>query len=262
MTRKISAAGLDLIKQFESFVPFWYDDLAPAKGVPYGYRAWQGGKPKGTLTIGYGHTAAARHPMKPKVGQTINEAAAREILDVDLDECEADVNRLIKVPLSQAQFDALVSFQFNTGALGKSTLLKRLNRGEYTAVPSELMKYVFSKGQRLRGLERRRRAEVDLWNSGEAENDEAGATVIGEAPPVNDPLSKSRTAQGAGLAAAGGMATVAIETKAALDDARSHLEAKDLISITIAVLIIAGALYAFYARWRDGGGLWPWEKSA
>lgn len=260
MTRKISAAGLDLIKQFESFVPFWYDDLAPAKGVPYGYRAWQGGKPKGTLTIGYGHTAAARHPMKPKVGQTINEAAAREILDVDLDECEADVNKLVKVPLSQSQFDALVSFQFNTGCLGKSTLLKKLNRGEYNAVSPELSKYVFSKGLRLHGLVRRRRAEVDLWNSAEASNDEAGSTVSGEMAPHDDPLAKSRTAKGASVAAAGGLATIAIQTKEALDDARSHLEAKDLISITIAALIIAGAVYAIFARWRDGGGVFPWEK--
>ena len=97
MKRKLGKKGLDLIKSFESFVPYVYDDLLPpVKGK---YREWNGGAVKGTLTIGYGHTDAARHPLKIKQGLKVSQAKALEILDVDLDECEEAVNRLVRVPL-------------------------------------------------------------------------------------------------------------------------------------------------------------------
>ena len=159
----INAAGLKLIKSWESFVAYPYDDLLPpVKGV---YREWTGGPVKGTLTIGYGHTDAAKHPLKIKPGLRITEAEACEILDVDLDECEDAVARLVKVPLTPNQRAALVSFQFNTGALASSTLLKKLNAGDYKAVPEQLLRWVNSKGQRLQGLVNRRNAEIALWNT-------------------------------------------------------------------------------------------------
>jgi len=161
--RSINAAGLALIKSWESFVPYPYDDLKPSvRGV---YREWTGGYLMGTATIGYGHTNAAAHPLKVKPGIRITEAEASTILDVDLDACEADVNRLVKVPLTGNQHGALVSFQFNTGALAASTLLKKLNSGDYAAVPSELLRWVHSKGQKLQGLVNRRNAEIALWRT-------------------------------------------------------------------------------------------------
>ena len=71
-------------------------------------------------------------------------------------------------PLKQHQLDALVSFTFNCGegALASSTLRKRLNRGEYAAVPQELNKWVMSGGRRLEGLVRRRKAEGALFHNG------------------------------------------------------------------------------------------------
>ena len=85
MKRKLGKKGLDLIKSFESFVPYVYDDLLPP--VRGKYREWNGGAVKGTLTIGYGHTDAAKHPLKIEHGLKISQAKALEVLDVDLDEC-------------------------------------------------------------------------------------------------------------------------------------------------------------------------------
>jgi lysozyme len=147
MNRSISPRGLDFIKGFETFVPFVYDDRrAPIKGK---YREWKGEKPVGTLTIGYGHTDQAAHPLKISKGLRITEAKAREVLDVDLDECEAAVNRLVRVDLTQGQYDALVSFTFNcgTGALSKSSILRKLNAGDYDGARAALDLYVKCGGQ-------------------------------------------------------------------------------------------------------------------
>jgi GH24 family phage-related lysozyme (muramidase) len=163
---KIGPGGLDLIKSFEELILYVYDDLVPKKKINGKLQnpEWDGSKPKGTLTIGYGHTNAAADPTKIKQDLRITEPQADTILDNDLDPCEADVNRLVKVELTQNQFDALCSFQFNTGLLKTSTLLKKLNAGNEAAVPAELMRFTKSKGKELAGLVRRRKAEVALWN--------------------------------------------------------------------------------------------------
>ncbi len=176
MKRKLGKKGLDLIKSFESFVPYVYDDLIPpVKGK---YREWNGGAVKGTLTIGYGHTDAAKHPLKIERGLKISQARALEILDVDLDECEEAVDRLVRVSLTQGQFDALVSFAFNcgTGNLRKSSLLRKLNAGDYDGARACFDLYTRSKGKVLRGLVRRRDAEQALWG------DTADGVLLPEEP--------------------------------------------------------------------------------
>jgi lysozyme len=159
---KISKDGLDLIKEFESFVGYVYDDLVPP--VRGKYPEWKGQKPKGTLTIGYGHTNAAKDPLKCTLGTKVTMAQALTILSVDLGPCEDIANKLVKVPITQHQFDALVSFSFNTGKLANTGLLKKLNDKNYAAVPAEFMKWTKSKGKELKGLVRRRKAEVALWS--------------------------------------------------------------------------------------------------
>jgi lysozyme len=74
---------------------------------------------------------------------------------------ERAVLRLITAPLSNGQFDALVSFTFNlgAGALQRSTLRRKVNREEHTDVPAELMKWVWAGGKKLNGLVKRRKAE-------------------------------------------------------------------------------------------------------
>ncbi len=154
---KISPDGLDFIKRFEKFVPFIYDDFNPRK-------EWDGGPVKGTLTIGYGHTKAAKDPIGMVKGLRITEPQASAILLDDLGPAEDSVNSLVKVVLRQHQFDALVSFKFNTGRLAGTGLLTKVNAKDFAAVPAEFMKWVRSKGQVLQGLKNRRQGEIDLWN--------------------------------------------------------------------------------------------------
>lgn len=113
----------------------------------------------GVWTIGYGHTLG----VKP--GQTITEERAIELLYKDVERFERSVNRLIDVPLTQYQFDALVSFSFNVGghALKTSTLRKVLNQGNYDGAAKQFERWVFAGEQKLRGLVRRRRAEAALF---------------------------------------------------------------------------------------------------
>ena len=139
--RHVTEAGLDLIKRFEGFSPKIY--ICPA-GYP---------------TIGYGHVVLAHEQDQFAGGVT--QAEATELLRKDVRIAERAVLRLISVPLTDGQFDALVSFTFNlgAGALQRSTLRRKVNRGEHEGIPSELMKWVMAAGKRLPGLVRRRQEE-------------------------------------------------------------------------------------------------------
>lgn len=121
--------------------------------------------PAGIWTIGYGHTSAAGSP-EVRPGMTITEDEAVSILQNDLEQYEGYVKRLVKVPLNQHQFDALVSFVFNVGPgnFQKSTLLKLLNRKQYDAVPAQLIRWTRANGKVLKGLVKRRQAEAALWS--------------------------------------------------------------------------------------------------
>jgi lysozyme len=163
---KLSSTGLDFIKGFESFVPYVYDDLRPpVKGKYPMYKP--GDKVVGTLTVLYGHTDAARHPLKIKdcVGKTFSEDFGREVLAVDLAECEEDVLKMVQKPLTQGMFDACVSFTFNCGAGNFANIAKRINAGNYAGARAAFDLYVKSKGKVLRGLQRRRDGEQALWDA-------------------------------------------------------------------------------------------------
>lgn len=147
MMRHVTEAGLNLIKWFEGFSPTIYN-------CPAGYP-----------TIGYGHVVLAHEQDQFATG--ITPAQAIELLRKDLGISERAVLRLISVPLTDGQFDALVSFTFNlgAGALQRSTLRRKVNRGEHEGVPAELMKWVWAAGKRMPGLVRRRRAEALVYSS-------------------------------------------------------------------------------------------------
>jgi len=152
MARHINQTGLDLIKQWEGKYLNAYQGAADRPGL---------------LTIGYGHTDAAGPPVVKK-GMRITDKQAEDILKADLWKVEESVSRMVKVPLNENQFATLVSFVFNVGegAFGKSTLLKKLNKGDYTSVPAELMKWTNANGKRVQGLANRRAAEAGLWVKG------------------------------------------------------------------------------------------------
>ena len=149
MTRQISPHGLAKLKQWEGLKTKAYKDAG------------------GVWTIGYGHTAMAGSPV-PYQGQVITAAEAENILLKDLMQYEAAVANNVKVKLNDNQFAALVSFTFNVGinAFKKSKLLKKLNNGNFDAVPTELMKWNKAGGKKLQGLVNRRRAEGYLWMEG------------------------------------------------------------------------------------------------
>lgn len=268
--RNTNAAGLSLIKSFESFVPYVYDDLVVGKGGKY--PEWTGWTPKGTLTIGYGHTDDAKHPQKIRQGLRITEEQACDILDVDLDDCENRVSRAVKVPLNDNQFAALVSFDFNTGAIFKASFVKALNAGDYGAVPVGLMQYVKAKGQTLRGLVRRRQAEVDLWRKPApvvadppAEPIEPKGNVVPEAPPEDEPLTNSGVLKGSAAAGAGGGSVMADNGSKIVDQltsAEPHISAGTWIGFAIGFIILAGAAYAAYSRVKAAGKLPKWLGGA
>lgn len=140
----ISDNGLDLIKGFESF-----------SALPYRC-------PAGKLTIGYGHVI-----QEGEIFTNITQDKATIILKQDCAKAEACINNLVKVPLNQNQFDALVSFVFNIGcdAFRTSTLLFLLNNLRYEDAADEFDKWVYAKGVKLNGLINRREKERDLFLS-------------------------------------------------------------------------------------------------
>ena len=147
----VNAAALALIKSAEGFVDHWYPDPAHGWKVP---------------TVGYGHTDAAGAPFYADTkGKRFTEAEASAILLKDLEAYEDDVRDLVKVPTNENQHGALTSFTFNLGKgnLAKSTLLKKLNRGDYEGAAKEFGKWVNAAGRPLPGLIKRREAERKLF---------------------------------------------------------------------------------------------------
>lgn len=115
--------------------------------------------PAGIPTIGVGHTKGV------KLGDRCSVQQADVWLSQDLEDAAAAVASLVRVPLSQGQFDALTSFVFNLGArrLAESTLLILLNKGDYLGAAAQLPLWVRSNGQVLKGLQDRRAAEQTLF---------------------------------------------------------------------------------------------------
>jgi lysozyme len=148
------AAGLRLIKEFEGCK----EPMAKGYFKPYVC-------PAGVLTIGWGHTN--HHGRKFDEKSIWTQFQCDRALSEDLSTFEKAVHRLVKVKLNQNQFDALVSFAYNCGEgnLAKSTLLKRVNAGDFEGAAQEFHKWNKGAGVVLRGLVRRRKAESDLFRS-------------------------------------------------------------------------------------------------
>jgi len=111
-------------------------------------------------TIGYGHTGPDVHP-----GMTITLEQAEDLLAQDVKRAEADVNAKLTVKVNQEEFDALVDFAFNCGCgnLNNSTLLKKLNAGDFEGAAQEFLKWDMAAGHHMAGLLKRRQAEELLF---------------------------------------------------------------------------------------------------
>ncbi|MEG2567189.1 MAG: lysozyme [Acinetobacter sp.] len=143
-----SDKGIALIKEFEGCKLTAYQDSV------------------GVWTIGYGWTQPV--DGKPiRAGMTIKQETAERLLKTGLVSYESDVSRLVKVALTQGQFDALVSFTYNLGArsLSTSTLLRKLNASDYSGAADEFLRWNKAGGKVLNGLTRRREAERSLFLS-------------------------------------------------------------------------------------------------
>jgi lysozyme len=150
--RNISPKGIALVEAFEGCQLTAYQDEG------------------GVWTIGYGHTGLQHKDGTVYRGRVITQEKADELLAYDMNQFEHRVTALVKEPLNQDQFDALVSFDFNTGGLtlngGKpSTLLRALNLGDLAGVDAQFMVWNKVKGKAVSGLTRRRMSERRLFNS-------------------------------------------------------------------------------------------------
>lgn len=156
---KFNDAGLKLIQHFESC-------LQPIGGGDY--RAYK--DPVGIWTIGWG-TISYPDGRAVRKGDVISQHEADKYLQWEIQEKSEGVRKLVKVPLNDDQFSALVSFAYNlgTGALRKSTLLRLLNAGNYSGAAGEFIKWnkgrIDGKLTELRGLTRRRMSERNLFES-------------------------------------------------------------------------------------------------
>ena len=197
---------LECLRRWEGCVLYAYDDADPSNPKKFIQR---GMDVKGTLTIGYGHTTT----VVP--GQRISQQRAEELLLQDANKAAVAIKALVKVGLSENQLGALVSFVFNIGihAFTQSTLLTKLNAGDYNAVPAELARWnkttVGGKKIISNGLTNRRSAEIGLWSR--------GSFVAGNTTPaaVNDPLPKTVPTQA--IAATIGVVGTAAQAFVGLD---------------------------------------------
>ena len=145
---QISKTGIELIKRFEGLELKAYQDSV------------------GVWTIGYGWT----QPVDGKKicpGMVIDQATADRLLKCGVVQYEQGVNQLVKVKITQGQFDALVSFAYNLGirSLSTSTLLQKLNAGDKQGAANEFGRWVNAGGVKLNGLVTRRAAERELFLS-------------------------------------------------------------------------------------------------
>ena len=147
---RMSERGLELIRRHEAFRPFSYDDGA------------------GNLTIGYGHLIRPDELFP----DSLTEADAERLFAEDVRRVVDPALDRIEVELTQNQIDALGSFIYNVGEPAfNRDVLPALNAGDFAAATAEMSKYVRGRNQRtgekiaLRGLERRRQGEIELFNS-------------------------------------------------------------------------------------------------
>lgn len=141
--REVNAAGKALITQFEGVRLTRYEDQAER------------------ATIGIGHLITPQD----NIGEEITQEQCETLFEGDLSHAARTVERLVTTPLTDNQFAALVSFVFNLGggALGRSTLLRKLDAGDYAGAAAEFGKWIYADAEASNGLIARRDAEKELF---------------------------------------------------------------------------------------------------
>jgi len=208
--------------------------------------------PAGVCTIGYGHTSAAGAPQVVD-GMTITQAQAEDILKRDIVKYETAVIDLVKVKLTQNQFDVLVDFAYNAGVgnLKSSTMLKKVNAGDLDAVPAELMKWTKGGGKVLPGLVRRRQAAGAWWSADQHVEEHEQRTDPDPVPARTMADSKQGNAAllTAGLGGLGAAKEIAAQAKDASDVADQFVGLLGNPNF-VAMAAVVGL----------GGAIWYWRK--
>lgn len=153
--RPVHPKGLELTKVSEGWVARLYNDAA------------------GYCTIGYGHLikkARCNGTEPAEFLPGISKARGTELLIEDMSGAQITVSTAVKVPINDLQYSALTDFVFNVGAANfrASTLLKRLNAGQFDQVPVQLRRWTMAGGTVYPGLVKRREAEIALFFDGQA----------------------------------------------------------------------------------------------
>jgi lysozyme len=142
---QVSFNGIKALKEYEGFEANAYKDTG------------------GVWTIGYGTIRWNDRPVEQ--GMVITEKEAELALQADLAWAQTAVNKLVKVPLKQNMFDALVSFVYNIGenAFSRSTMLQLLNSKQYEAAAKQFDRWKFDNGKEIKGLVVRRAKERRMF---------------------------------------------------------------------------------------------------
>lgn len=282
--RELVPKVLEVAKHFESFRPYSYPDPASPLGkatrgmkLRWGFRRAQDiletlpeklqvldGSP---WTIGYGHTGGGT--VKPSMGPWTEEQALKR-LDIDLDEAQLHVEKLVKYPINAHQYGALCLLMMNTGPKPwlNSNLLRTINAGELDKVPEILKKWNKARNRDTGqlepwpGLTRRRIAEADLWLTPvevpEEIEEELPEDSQAPEPAEPKPLMKSRTVAGSTVATvgtAGAAATEQLEQIRGLSE--PLVEASEIMKWVFIGATLVGIALIVYARielWRKEKG--------
>lgn len=194
----------------------------------------------GVLTVGFGHTTAAGKPIVKEGMELTGKAEADSILASDLKRVEDDVSKCLLVETKQCQFDALISFTYNLGIgnFKNSTLLRKVNAGDFTGAAAEFGRWNKAGGKVLAGLTKRRKAERLLFegNADEALYTVGAATPL---PPDVEPVQKPKPKITASVHAA---TTATVTAGSAVVAAQSGLPWWQ-----IAIIAVAAGAVAFLA---------------
>lgn len=233
--RQINDTGLEKIKQWEGLRLTAYQDGA------------------GVWTIGYGHTGPLLDGARIKAGVTISREEADLLLRKDLEWAQVAVDSLVKVPLNDNQFAALVSFVFNVGetAFKNSTLLRKLNEGNYDAVPVELLRWnkLTQNGKKIvsKGLTNRRQAEIGLW----AMESYVASNTVEPEPIQEKPAVAEPEVNGPAVASTGVAGTAVVETINESATQVSFLaQHSDTLKVLFIILTVVGIGLTIYGVWK------------
>jgi lysozyme len=244
----MSQYGMDLLIESEGYENHLYFDQAGLKTIGVGHLLTRNERTSGDINI---------NGELVSVAGGISEAQVKQLLAQDLIRFEQAVNDLVKVPLNQNQFDALVHFAFNVGvtAFGNSTLLRYLNSGNYLAVPEQIMrwKYITVKGKRKvsRGLINRRVKEVNMWNGNSGKQGLFGGLPGGEkenAAPVDPDQPKAMTESKIGNTALLSMVTSMIGIIGSMMG--WELSGTDVATLSSSLVAIFSGLIWYFRRYK------------